>query len=159
MVMMMSHHIHNYYTFDKYDLDFRTQEMGRQDDLWSLFYMLVEFITGALPWRKMKEKEQVGSLKDKYDHSLFLKHLPTEFRAFLNHLQGLDYNDTPHYAALQGLIQQCMHRKGILETDPFDWEKVSTEMSVSSITVTTQAAIKECDVLGLVRFFLVIFLS
>lgn len=35
------------------------QEMGRHDDLWSLFYMLVEFVNGQLPWRKIKDKEQV----------------------------------------------------------------------------------------------------
>ena len=33
---------------------------GRHDDLWSLFYMLVEFANGQLPWRKIKDKEQVG---------------------------------------------------------------------------------------------------
>ena len=32
---------------------------GRHDDLWSLFYMLVEFANGQLPWRKIKDKEQV----------------------------------------------------------------------------------------------------
>ena len=32
------------------------QEMGRHDDLWSLFYMLVEFMVGQLPWRKVKDK-------------------------------------------------------------------------------------------------------
>lgn len=32
------------------------QEMGRQDDLWSLFYMLVEFLNGSLPWRRIKVK-------------------------------------------------------------------------------------------------------
>ena len=40
------------------------QEMGRHDDLWSLFYMLVEFVAGQLPWRKMKDKEQVTLKKD-----------------------------------------------------------------------------------------------
>lgn len=30
--------------------------MGRHDDLWSLFYMLVEFAVGQLPWRKIKDK-------------------------------------------------------------------------------------------------------
>lgn len=34
--------------------------MGRHDDLWSLFYMLVEFAVGQLPWRKIKDK--VGNL-------------------------------------------------------------------------------------------------
>jgi len=54
--------------------------MGRHDDLWSLFYMLVEFLTGQLPWRKIKDKEQVGIMKEKYDHSQFLKCLPSEFK-------------------------------------------------------------------------------
>ncbi|ESO02080.1 hypothetical protein HELRODRAFT_65295 [Helobdella robusta] len=124
----------------------KNKEMGRHDDLWSLFYMIVEFITGALPWRKIKEKEQVGNLKEKYDHTLFLKHLPVEFRAFLNHLQSLTYTDTPHYAALQGLLMQCMHRKGISDADLFDWEKIPTEMSTSNISFTTQAAVKEGDI-------------
>ena len=54
----------------------------------------------------------MGLIKEKYDHSHFLRHLPAEFRAFLNHLSSLTYTDTPHYQALQGLVQQCMHRKG-----------------------------------------------
>ena len=58
--------------------------MGRHDDLWSLFYMLVEFLTGQLPWRKIKDKEQVGIMKEKYDHSQFLKFLPSEFKVIKN---------------------------------------------------------------------------
>jgi hypothetical protein len=54
--------------------------MGRHDDLWSLFYMLIEFVTGQLPWRRIKDKEQVGQMKEKYDHSNFLKSLPSEFK-------------------------------------------------------------------------------
>jgi tau tubulin kinase len=54
--------------------------MGRHDDLWSLYYMLIEFVTGQLPWRRIKDKEQVGQMKDKYDHGIFLKSLPSEFK-------------------------------------------------------------------------------
>ena len=68
---------------DRWDV----QEMGRHDDLWSLFYMVVEFVTGQLPWRKMKDKEQVGNIKEKYDHTQFLRHLPSEFRHIYTHLQ------------------------------------------------------------------------
>ncbi|PZC76070.1 hypothetical protein B5X24_HaOG205209 [Helicoverpa armigera] len=63
----------------------KNKEMGRHDDLWSLFYMLVEFVNGQLPWRKIKDKEQVGLMKEKYDHRLLLKHLPSELRQFLEH--------------------------------------------------------------------------
>ena len=58
------------------------KEMGRHDDLWSLFYMIVEFLTGQLPWRKIKDKEQVGLMKEKYEHSQFLKYLPSEFKVY-----------------------------------------------------------------------------
>lgn len=61
--------------------------MGRHDDLWSLFYMLAEFVNGQLPWRKIKDKEQVGVMKENYDHRLLLKHLPSDLRQFLEHIQ------------------------------------------------------------------------
>ena len=41
------------------------QEMGRHDDLWSLFYMLVEFVNGQLPWRKIKDKEQASKMQNR----------------------------------------------------------------------------------------------
>lgn len=71
--------------------------MGRHDDLWSLFYMLVEFVNGQLPWRKVKDKEQVGLMKEKYDHRLLLKHLPSDLKQFLDHIQSLEYADKPDY--------------------------------------------------------------
>nr|CAD7425105.1 unnamed protein product [Timema monikensis] len=76
----------------------KNKEMGRHDDLWSLFYMLVEFVNGQLPWRKIKDKEQVGLMKEKYDHRLLLKHLPSDLRQFLDHIQSLEYADKPDYA-------------------------------------------------------------
>lgn len=103
----------------------RNREMGRHDDLWSLFYMLVEFVNGQLPWRKIKDKEQVriifplisptsfkvisdyyvlfylyfqvGLMKEKYDHRLLLKHLPSDLKQFLEHIQTLTYADKPDY--------------------------------------------------------------
>lgn len=99
------------------------QEMGRHDDLWSLFYMLVEFAVGQLPWRKIKDKvrlpqlggrgrgesswaspavsaplqEQVGMIKEKYEHRMLLKHMPSEFHLFLDHIASLDYFTKPDY--------------------------------------------------------------
>ena len=66
--------------------------------------MMVEFANGQLPWRKIKDKEQVGIMKEKYDHRLLLKHLPSDFRQFLEHLQTLEYADKPDYAMLLGKV-------------------------------------------------------
>ncbi|KAH3846287.1 hypothetical protein DPMN_088586 [Dreissena polymorpha] len=115
----------------------KNKEMGRHDDLWSLFYMLVEFLAGQLPWRKIKDKEQVGIMKEKYDHALLLKNMPTEFREFLNHLNGLDYFEKPDYALLQNLFEQCMRRKNVRDSDPYDWEKGYADGSITTTTTTS----------------------
>ncbi|XP_073977373.1 tau-tubulin kinase asator isoform X5 [Rhodnius prolixus] len=121
----------------------KNKEMGRHDDLWSLFYMLAEFVNGQLPWRKMKDKEQVGLMKEKYDHRLLLKHLPSDLRLFLEHIQGLEYNDKPDYAMLCGLFERCMKRRGVKETDPYDWERPAIQPTPAgwSATSTTSPAV------------------
>ena len=40
-----------------------SKELSRRDDLWSILYVLIEFLTGQLPWRKLKDKEEIGLLK------------------------------------------------------------------------------------------------
>ncbi|EFN88725.1 Tau-tubulin kinase 1 [Harpegnathos saltator] len=120
----------------------KNKEMGRHDDLWSLFYMLVEFVNGQLPWRKIKDKEQVGLMKEKYDHRLLLKHLPSDLRIFLEYIQGLEYADKPDYGMLAGLFERCMKRRGVKANDPYDWERplianegLSTTRSLPTVTV------------------------
>ncbi|XP_025103992.1 uncharacterized protein LOC112570027 isoform X1 [Pomacea canaliculata] len=121
----------------------KNKEMGRHDDLWSLFYMLVEFMAGQLPWRKVKDKEQVGAMKEKYDHLQLLKNMPVEFRSFLEHLQTLDYMTSPDYAFLHNLFEQCMRRKNIREVDPYDWEKIYADTSITTTNTSQLVAIKQ----------------
>ncbi|KAL8622830.1 hypothetical protein ACOMHN_026951 [Nucella lapillus] len=121
----------------------RNKEMGRHDDLWSLFYMLVEFMAGQLPWRKVKDKEQVGSMKEKHDHLQLLKNMPVELRSFLEHLQTLDYLTSPDYPFLHNLFEQCMRRKNIRDLDPYDWEKSHGDSSITTTTTSQLMAIKQ----------------
>ncbi|XP_048188836.1 tau-tubulin kinase 2 isoform X2 [Perognathus longimembris pacificus] len=115
----------------------RNREMGRHDDLWSLFYMLVEFVVGQLPWRKIKDKEQVGSIKERYDHRLMLKHLPPEFSVFLDHISSLDYFTKPDYQLLTSVFDNSIKTFGVIESDPFDWEKTGTDGSLTTTTTST----------------------
>ncbi|KAM6972479.1 uncharacterized protein ttbk1a [Aplochiton taeniatus] len=115
----------------------KNKEMGRHDDLWSLFYMLVEFAVGQLPWRKIKDKEQVGQIKERYDHRLLLKHMPSEFSLFLDHVLGLDYYTKPDYQLLMSVFENSMKERIITENEPFDWEKGGTD-STQSTSASTQ---------------------
>ncbi|XP_029902442.1 tau-tubulin kinase 2b [Myripristis murdjan] len=118
----------------------KNKEMGRHDDLWSLFYMLVEFMVGQLPWRKVKDKEQVGNLKETYDHRLMLKHLPSEFSAFLDHILTLDYFTKPDYQLLMSVFENAMKSHNVLENDPYDWEKCDSEdlLTITAAATTAQ---------------------
>ncbi|XP_011495946.1 PREDICTED: uncharacterized protein LOC105360678 [Ceratosolen solmsi marchali] len=132
----------------------KNKEMGRHDDLWSLFYMLVEFVNGQLPWRKIKDKEQVGQMKENYDHKLLLKHLPSDLRIFLEHIQSLEYAEQPDYGMLAGLFERCIQRRGIQSSDPYDWEKptvttdgLPTTKSLTGVTIP-QALISSTTIQG-----------
>ncbi|XP_076873861.1 tau-tubulin kinase 2b [Brachyhypopomus gauderio] len=117
----------------------KNKEMGRHDDLWSLFYMLVEFMVGQLPWRKVKDKEQVGNLKETYDHRLMLKHLPAEFSVFLDHISNLDYYTKPDYQLLMSVFDNSMKSYNVLENDPYDWERTGSEESLTVAALATTA--------------------
>ncbi|XP_041828492.1 tau-tubulin kinase 2 isoform X2 [Melanotaenia boesemani] len=115
----------------------KNKEMGRHDDLWSLFYMLVEFLVGQLPWRKIKDKEHVGKLKETYDHRVMLKHLPAEFGVFLEHISTLDYFTKPDYQLLMSVFDNSMKTYNVVENDPYDWERTTTDGSLTIIASAT----------------------
>ena len=100
----------------------RSIEMGRHDDLWSLFYMLMEFLHGQLPWRRLKEKEDVAKEKEAFDHREFLIGLPDEFEDMLNHLEGLDYYAAPDYLLVEGIFTSLVQKYRFSDSDPMDWE-------------------------------------
>ncbi|XP_067272932.1 tau-tubulin kinase 2b [Pseudorasbora parva] len=119
----------------------KNKEMSRHDDLWSLFYMLVEFRTGQLPWRKIKDKEQVGNMKETYNHRLMLKQLPDEFSIFLDHISNLDYYTKPDYQLLMSVFDNSMKRYNVVENDPYDWERLDSVegmLNVGTLTTTAQ---------------------
>ncbi|EGV97224.1 Tau-tubulin kinase 2, partial [Cricetulus griseus] len=81
--------------------------------------------------------EQVGSIKERYDHRLMLKHLPPEFSTFLDHISSLDYFTKPDYQLLTSVFDNSIKTFGVIESEPFDWEKSGTD---GSLTTTTTSA-------------------
>lgn len=52
-------------------------------------------------------QEQVGMIKEKYEHRMLLKHMPSEFHLFLDHIASLDYFTKPDYQVGAFLSYQC----------------------------------------------------
>ncbi|KAJ3022137.1 UNVERIFIED_CONTAM: hypothetical protein HDU68_009305 [Siphonaria sp. JEL0065] len=86
------------------------RDLGRIDDLWSLFYSLLHFQTGTLPWKKKKEREIVHQLKAAclLDPSLLLCHADEDaaacMQSFMEILMGTTQAQEPEY----DLIDACI---------------------------------------------------
>ena len=97
-------------------------DLGRVDDLWSLFYVIVEFLVGTLPW-KGKDKELVGSLKRQYTTIALVSGLPKQLAAVFHHLKSLSFTDTPDYNLLHNLFAHLdQGNMTIAGTICYDWE-------------------------------------
>ena len=99
-----------------------SKELSRRDDVWSILYVLIEFLTGQLPWRKLKDKEEIGLLKIHFNSAELVRDLPPTYLTFMQHLQSLDYLDRPDYEFLIRILDQL--GGGIAEHTPYDWEQV-----------------------------------
>ncbi|KAA6398842.1 MAG: putative Tau-tubulin kinase 1 [Streblomastix strix] len=56
------------------------KEFGRNDDLMSLIYILVELYTGSLPWANIIDPDEVLRLKEQYQDGILLAFMPPEFK-------------------------------------------------------------------------------
>lgn len=115
----------------------KSKELGRRDDLWSVFYVLVEFALGSLPWRKIKDKERIGELKEKYTNKELVRDLPKEFTLFLEHLQKLTYTDEPDYDYLRGLLNQVYIKEGYPTDLPFDWDMKESDLKKLNLQISS----------------------
>eukprot|EP00736_Rhodelphis_marinus_P001530 Rmarinus@m.17399 len=112
----------------------RMQELSRRDDLWSLLYVLMEFAQGFLPWRRVKDKEQIGKIKDQYNGPQLVELLPPEFLKFMQHIQSIEYADTPDYAYLDSLLKSIQIHEGVQDDAPFDWELPPSSIAAASLS-------------------------
>uniref|UniRef100_A0A3Q2E896 Tau tubulin kinase 1 n=1 Tax=Cyprinodon variegatus TaxID=28743 RepID=A0A3Q2E896_CYPVA len=107
---------------------------------WILFYFLFSF-KKLLLWLLMWifcfiAQEQVGQIKERYDHRMLLKHMPSEFNIFLDHVQALDYYTKPDYQLLMSVFENSMKERIITENEPFDWEKGGGDATLSTSAST-----------------------
>jgi len=124
------------------------KELSRRDDLWSLLYVLIEFITGQLPWRKLKDKEEIGLQKMRLSSPDLVADMPPVFLPFMEHLQALDYQETPEYDMLAGLLQQLDPTPPDPDGPHFDWETSSqstTTVKKAANTLVSNAADKSAS--------------
>ncbi|KAJ3356868.1 Tau-tubulin kinase 2 [Allomyces javanicus] len=100
-----------------------SRELARRDDLWSVLYLLVEALTGSLPWRREKDREAVYAIKKVASGPALVADLPVPMQQFHAHLVQLQYADEPDYEYLMALMDQCIVLSGEGFNVPYDWER------------------------------------
>lgn len=116
-------------------------ESSRRDDLESLAYMLIYFLRGTLPWRKLRAPAAPPStyiasttpynpvsatwdlIRDSKlaSEPLLTCGLPPEFDVLYRYARGLEFDDLPDYAGLRALFRGLGDRLDIAYDDVFDW--------------------------------------
>lgn len=76
----------------------RSLELGRRDDLWSLFYIIVDFVMGSLPWTADKESADTGK---QFFEANYVSLLPQPLQDLHSAISVLKFEDTPRYTQLE----------------------------------------------------------
>ncbi|CAI2376554.1 unnamed protein product [Moneuplotes crassus] len=94
------------------------KELSRRDDLWSWYFVLLDFYGETLKWRKERDntmsqvqciKEEALAEPEKYLWSSKTDEVP-QIKEIFYHIKGLGYDDTPDYDLLfQILINILAH--------------------------------------------------
>uniref|UniRef100_A0A0R3RRL8 non-specific serine/threonine protein kinase n=1 Tax=Elaeophora elaphi TaxID=1147741 RepID=A0A0R3RRL8_9BILA len=99
----------------------RRIEQGRNDDLLSLLYMLIELCSG-LPWNTIKDEKVLLQMKEGITTDKLFKETPIEFAPVYDHLMKLKYKDRPDYKFIYDQFMKGIRRLGTHFVDAYDWE-------------------------------------
>uniref|UniRef100_A0A5S6QE73 Protein kinase domain-containing protein n=1 Tax=Trichuris muris TaxID=70415 RepID=A0A5S6QE73_TRIMR len=97
------------------------KELGRHDDLISLFYMIIEFKTGKLPWRNSDTFSVIGKRKKNAMETEWTS-LSKRLQKIYTYMINLNYYKTPDYEWIMRQFALQAKDEGANLEDKFDWE-------------------------------------
>ena len=105
----------------------RGAEQSRRDDLESLFYVILYFFRGSVPWQNLKIKsrnerfKKINEIKKKINYKILCKDLPKEFLDFANYIKHLNFEEEPNYKYMQKLFYLILLKIKEENDDNFSW--------------------------------------
>jgi len=102
-------------------------EQSRRDDLESIFYNIIYFIKGSLPWQGIKIKNKEEKMKKIMEYKMstlienLCKGLPIEFVEIFNLIKKLKFEEAPNYKRIKQLIYKMINNNQKLQKNEFDW--------------------------------------
>ena len=119
-------------------------ELGRQDDLESLAYILFYFLWGFLPWQGLGGQDILESKQGITTLDLYHDLLP-EFHAFFEHCRLLPFEGKPNYDHFCYLFDNLMAKEGPQINVAFNWDVACAEIPGRDFKVTSDFPPDECN--------------
>lgn len=107
------------------------EQQSRRDDLESIAYMLIRFIKGSLPWQGLKIKnkeernEKITQIKIQTQPDALCEGIPKEFKAFIEVVRRLRYDDNPKYHIYRSMFNTLLIKSGLTNDSIFDWDEAA----------------------------------
>ncbi len=112
--------------------------LARRDDLWSWYFVLLDFYNEQLKWRENKSltMNQVRDIKqrclDDVENQLWSKEssdIP-EIRDIYHSINDLAYKDKPDYSYIRGKLMEILQRSQQSQTVPSNISSFGSELTV-----------------------------
>ena len=107
----------------------RGAEQSRRDDLESLFYVILYFLRGNVPWQNLKIKSRserfnkINEIKRNINYKLLCKNLPDELYNFGLYVKHLKFVQEPNYKYIKKLFYSILTKMNETDDDIFSWIK------------------------------------
>ena len=109
----------------------RGAEQSRRDDLESLFYVIIYFFRGNVPWQNLKIKSRaerfnkINEIKKYINYKELCKNLPEEVYNFGIYIKNLKFEQEPNYKYMQKLFYSILFKIKEENDDNFSWIKLN----------------------------------
>ena len=114
-------------------------EQSRRDDLESIFYILLYFLKGSLPWQgiKINNKEdrykKICEAKKNISIKELCSGLPEEFETFLINIRNLEFTQVPDYNYLKCLLKNILNKSNYYIDFFYDWNRTRPDIKRDNI--------------------------
>ena len=102
-------------------------QMSRRDDLESLSYIILYFLTKKLPWQGIEAKTMAKRYKKIYNKKLELekwekfKEIPIQIQNFIKYCRSLKFTQAPNYKKMRDFFYDLMNQNNIGDDKDFSW--------------------------------------
>jgi len=111
---------------------------SRRDDLEGIFFVLMYYLRGDLPWQGLKgkdkkeNKKRMAKMKENYSIYELTKGFPFEFVEIFLYIRSLKYSEQPDYELIINMMNSMATKHNIKYDYNWDWNIMFRSMKQSA---------------------------